>query len=193
MLSEKEFEMIEFLIMCFYDGETMKTLFETYESLKKYKKKKSLFIYSRYFATPFLGTKFNENLCEKGVILSNNLEYKHAIFLNFIPYSFLNSSLENFRVNGKTLSIQLLFSQIDYVIHKNEVATLLDKINTEKFAKIFNEVAENRGIIQDLCDRILCINNYTCCLESIYEYVGRMIEFAVAKGAIKYKNENPIL
>ena len=43
ILQENDFEMIEFLIMGFYIGETIETLYETYLQLKKFMKGKNLF------------------------------------------------------------------------------------------------------------------------------------------------------
>lgn len=186
LLIKYDFPMIEFLIMCFYEGETFNSLFQTYIELKKYKKDKPIIVSSRYFATPFKNTEFYNNIDKKGVLLDKSYKYKYAIFLNFMPFSFLNSTFENYKVNPKVLKIQLAFLDIENIIHKQDFDYINSLISEEDFSIIFNKVSSDKGTVLDLVKVIKKKITKQIPVESIYEYIGRMIEFAISTGAVKH-------
>ena len=186
LVLEYEFPMIEFLLMCFYEGETFDSLFNTYAQLKKYKKEKLLLVSSRYFATPFQNTEFHHNIKEKGILISEGYKYKYAIFLNFMPFSFLNSTFENYRINPKTLKLHLVFGNVENIIHKQEFDYISSLISSDDFSILFNQVSSDRGTVLDLSQIIKNKVGDKMSIEAVYEYIGRMIEFAISKGAVKH-------
>lgn len=184
LVLDNDFPMIELLLMCFYDGETFSSLFKTYEQLKKYKKRNVVQISSRYFATPFHNTEFHHNIDQKGILLSGGYKYKYAIFLNFMPFSFLNSTFENYKINSKMLKLQFQFEKIENIIHKQEFEYIQSKVSMDNFADIFNQLADKKETILYLSEVVKKQVEGNVSKEAIYEYVGRMIEFAISRGGI---------
>lgn len=190
ILCEKKFELIEFLMMCYYDGETIHTLYETYKQLKTYKNQEALFVSSRYFATPFYGTTYYKKTIDKGHDISGGNRYKYAIFLNFMPNSFLESSMKGFSINPVTLEIQFKFLKIVNLIHEKEISSIFERFSVGEFVKLFNECSEKQKSINDFCLKIQKMTNHR--IEVVYEYVGRLIEYIIERGVMNYK-ENTFL
>lgn len=191
VLRKYNFEMIEFLIMDFYFGETLETLYETYRQLEKFKRSQNLFAYSRYFATPFMGTQFYEEHLKYGHDLVEGNQYKYAVFLNYMPESFLDSTGELFYIDPEIFDIlYFVYNGIEQVVHKNEFEEIGKIYSNKRFAKEFNTFMQNKKSIRELCGYIAETTNIPD-MNSIEEYVARMIEFAARVGAMK-KNENSL-
>ncbi len=175
--------MIEFLIMCFYEGETIDSLFETYKQLEKFKSQKSKFLSSRYFATPFLGTEFNRDIEKKGILISNSNKYKYAIFLNFMPYSFLNSNISNYNILVNRLKILYKLSNgFNNLIYKKEIENVINNYGIETISNIFNDISKKEGKFEDFIQELnikLCLNMLIC-----IELGGRFIEFAIKNNCV---------
>ncbi len=182
-LCKYEFDMIEFLIMCFYEGETIDSLFETYKQLEKFKSQKSKFLSSRYFATPFLGTEFNRDIEKKGILISNSNKYKYAIFLNFMPYSFLNSNISNYNILVNRLKILYKLSNgFNNLIYKKEIENVINNYGIETISNIFNDISKKEGKFEDFIQELnikLCLNMLIC-----IELGGRFIEFAIKNNCV---------
>ncbi|WP_131821216.1 B12-binding domain-containing radical SAM protein [Paramaledivibacter caminithermalis] len=187
LLKEFRFEMIEFLLMCFYDGETLHSLLKTYRDIKALKKKEFYFLTSRYFATPFLGTVFHIKSQNKGIRISNDYRYHYAIFLNFMPYSFLNSKMSYFKIDSRKLKTTFLFYQLDNLINKNQIFDIQNKIPPEMFAQYFNEFSEKERTIKEFSKFLYEKLSKYYSLNCIYEYMGRMIEFAINQGVLYHE------
>ena len=187
-LCDTGFEMIEFLVMAFYAGETLQSLYKTYSALSHYKQQDAFFVYSRYFATPFKGTPYLEKAKEEGIDLYPGNEYRYAIFLNYMPKSFLESKLTNFSVNSVGLQFQYNMLGIDNLIYKNEFEELLKKVPLDIFGQLVNKFAQEGKNIQELCD-VIYLHGKGDNIQSmlpVYEYVGRIIEFGIVTGVMKY-------
>ena len=180
--------MIEFLVMSFYIGETLQSLYKTNLALRQYKKQRAFFVSSRYFATPFKGTEYLKRAKVEGIDLYPGDEYRYAIFLNYMPKSFLTSSLTNFSVNSVGLKFQYNLLGIDNIIYKNEFEKLMVIIPLEDFAQLVNELSKKNRTIQDLCNSIHLLGKAAGInsMLAIYEYVGRIIEFCIATDVMKY-------
>ena len=191
-LVKNEFEMIEFLIMAFYIGETIESLFSTYQQLEKFRKSGALFEKSRYFATPFLGTEFYNIHDNEGHDLIGNNYYKYAVYLNYMPDSFLSSTSDKLYIDENIFELNgFIYDGFDHIIYEDSNRELLERIPYRNFARLFNEQLSNRGTIQDICDHISNVYNQFSAY-AIEEYVGRMVEFAASCGALK-AHENTIL
>ena len=188
VLCDTGFEMIEFLVMSFYIGETLQSLYKTNLALRQYKKQRAFFVSSRYFATPFKGTEYLKRAKVEGIDLYPGDEYRYAIFLNYMPKSFLTSSLTNFSVNSVGLKFQYNLLGIDNIIYKNEFEKLMVIIPLEDFAQLVNELSKKNRTIQDLCNSIHLLGKAAGInsMLPIYEYVGRIIEFCIATDVMKY-------
>lgn len=189
ILIKEKFEMIEFLIMCFYEGETLCSLYKTYKQLNNYKKQSALFIKSRYFATPFPGTQYYEKVMRKGIDISKGNKHKYAIFLNYIPYSFIDSKMTGFDINKNTLNIQLNFREINDIIYKEEFDNITKTISNDYFCILFNRLSEQGKTINQLCQKILEKVDNKVPIFAIYEYVGRLLEFSAEVGALHYNED----
>lgn len=194
LIVRHEFKVVEFLIMCFYEGETLETLYKTYEQLNYFCKKQGLtkIIYSRYFATPFLKTEFNHNIDKKGLTLYTGNRYKYAAFLNFVPFSFLNSNLKKFKVNANAYLAWKAFFKFDNVINVEEFNCIRGEVE-DYFDQLFNCISDANGNVWDLCYEVrrktkLYINEI-----AVVEYVCRMLEMLAKKGVIENKKEDIIL
>ena len=194
LILKYKFKMVEFLIMCFYEGETLQTLCKTYNQLNYFYKNQGFtkIIHSRYFATPFLKTEFNHNIDKKGIILSEGNRYKYAVFLNFVPYSFLNSNLKNLKINNNVYSIWKEFFKFDNVINIEEFNYIRKKVE-DSFDQLFNFVSDSNGNVWNLCHEIQRKTKLHINKKAVVEYVCRMLELLASKGVIGYKKENLIL
>lgn len=188
------FKMIEFLIMCFYEGETLETLCKTYEQLNYFYKKEGAtkIIHSRYFATPFLKTEFNHNIDKKGVALYTGNRYKYAAFLNFVPFSFLNSNLESFKVNSNTYLVWKTFFKFDNVIYVEEFNYIREEVEDD-LDQLFNMISDDNGTVWDLCYEIRKKTKVYINEKAVIEYVCRMLEMLAKKGVLEHKKEDIIL
>ena len=188
-LCDTGFEMIEFLVMAFYAGETLQSLYKTYSTLSHYKQQDAYFVYSRYFATPFKGTLYFEKVKEESIDLYPGNEYRYAIFLNYMPKSFLKSNLTNFTMKSVALQFQYNMLGIDNLIYKDEFEELLKKVPLNVFGQLINEFAQAQKTIQELCEAIYLRENWNGIhsILPVYEYVGRIIEFGIAMGVMKYE------
>ena len=169
-------------------GETLQSLYKTNLALRQYKKQRAFFVSSRYFATPFKGTEYLKRAKVEGIDLYPGDEYRYAIFLNYMPKSFLTSSLTNFSVNSVGLKFQYNLLGIDNIIYKNEFEKLMVIIPLEDFAQLVNELSKKNRTIQDLCNSIHLLGKAAGInsMLPIYEYVGRIIEFCIATDVMKY-------
>ena len=179
-----DFEMIEFLVMSFYVGETLQSLYRTSEMLRTYKKQNALFVSSRYFATPFKGTAYYDIAMNEGVDLYPGDEYRYAIFLNYMPNSFLKSEMKDYTISARGLRTQFNFFGIENLIYSNEFEEIMQKISMEQFALLFNNLSKEHKQVKDLCVTIHSFIPDVNIL-SVYEYVGRIIEFCVSSGVMK--------
>lgn len=194
LILDYKFKMVEFLIMCFYEGETLETLCKTYNQLKYFYKNHGLtqIIHSRYFATPFLKTEFNHNIEKKGIILSIGNRHKYAVFLNFVPFSFLNSNLANFKINSNMYLIWREFFEFDNIINIKEFNYIRENIEGS-FEKLFNFISDANGTVWDLCCEIQRRTKLYIKENGLIEYVCRMLELLASKGVIGYKKESTVL
>jgi hypothetical protein len=176
--------MIEFLVMSFYVGETLQSLYRTSEMLRTYKKQKALFVSSRYFATPFKGTAYYDIAMNEGVDLYSGDEYRYAIFLNYMPKSFLESEMKDYTISERGLRTQFNFFGIENLIYSNEFGEIMQKISMEQFALLFNNLSKEHKQVKDLCVTIHSFIPDVNIL-SVYEYVGRIIEFCASSGVMK--------
>lgn len=184
------FTMVEVLLMIYYDGETFSTLYNTYKYLKKMSKdQKSIFISSRYFSTPYMGTKFGEKADSTGISLSVGYKHKHGTFLNFIPYSFLDSNISGYSINEKLLSLKFRMLGIDSnnIIYKDEFNFILNSITLNSFCDIFNNMNLN-STVRDFIDTLQERLSYDGELRPLYEYCCRIFEFAIKGGAVFEKD-----
>lgn len=178
------FEMVEFLVMSFYVGETLQSLFRTNEALRQYKKQKALFVSSRYFATPFKGTPYYNSAMESGIDLYPGNEHRYAIFLNYMPNSFLESNLRGYTISESGLRLQFDLFGIENLMHSNEIERIMQHIPLEYFAQIFNSHSNAGKKVLDLCMHIQSLLPGIDILP-VYEYVGRLIEFCASRGIMK--------
>lgn len=178
------FEMVEFLVMSFYVGETLQSLFRTNEALRQYKKQKALFVSSRYFATPFKGTPYYNSAMESGIDLYPGNEHRYAIFLNYMPNSFLESDLRGYTISESGLRLQFDLFGIENLMHSNEIERIMQHIPLEYFAQIFNSHSNAGKKVLDLCMHIQSLLPGIDILP-VYEYVGRLIEFCASRGIMK--------
>ena len=178
------FEMVEFLVMSFYVGETLQSLFRTNEALRQYKKQKALFVSSRYFATPFKGTPYYNSAMESGIDLYPGNEHRYAIFLNYMPNSFLESDLRGYTISESGLRLQFDLFGIENLMHSNEIERIMQHIPLEYFAQIFNSHSNAGKKVLDLCMHIQYLLPGIDILP-VYEYVGRLIEFCASRGIMK--------
>lgn len=185
ILQENDFEMIEFLIMGFYIGETIETLYETYLQLKKFMKGKNLFTYSRYFATPFIGTEFYQIHLQHGHNLFDGNRYKYAVYLNYMPDSFLDFCGVGYYIDANSLELLCFaYGELDHIIYRKEFNQINNKLTPSQFAYLFNRFMSERKTVRDLnryIADVLELDNILC----VEEYVARMIEFSVRLGAMR--------
>lgn len=178
------FEMVEFLVMSFYVGETLQSLFRTNEALRQYKKQKALFVSSRYFATPFKGTPYYNSAMESGIDLYPGNEHRYAIFLNYMPNSFLESDIRGYTISESGLRLQFDLFGIENLMHSNEIERIMQHIPLEYFAQLFNSHSNAGKKVLDLCMHIQSLLPGIDILP-VYEYVGRLIEFCASRGIMK--------
>lgn len=189
-ICKNDFAMVEVLLMFFYDGETFSTIFNTYKYIKKMKKdQKFIFLTSRFFSTPFIGTKFGENAENMGISISDGYKHKYAKFLNFIPYSFLDSNLSHYIINEKLLNLKYKMLGIDRynIIYKDEFISILNSLTLNTFCYIFNSMPIN-STVQDFMDTLQDKLSYKEDMKPLYEFTCRMLEFAIRGGAVYEKD-----
>ncbi|MDO5296186.1 MAG: radical SAM protein [bacterium] len=179
-----DFEMIEFLVMSFYVGETLQSLYRTNEVLRQYKKQKALFVSSRYFATPFKGTPYYNIAMESGIDLYPGDEYRYAVFLNYMPKSFLESEMKDYTISARGLRLQFDFFGIENLMYSNAIERIMQHVPLEQFAQLFNDLSSEGKKVADLCSHIHSLVPDIDVLP-VYEYVGRLIEFCASSGIMK--------
>ncbi|MCL1935483.1 MAG: cobalamin-dependent protein [Defluviitaleaceae bacterium] len=188
-ICKHEFELIEILLMAFYQGETFTSLVNTYNYFKQLKKGKNLrIIHSRFFATPFIGTEFHKNIEDKGILLYKGYKYSYAIFLNFIPYSFLQSDICSYFINENLLILKFNLLGISDLIYPEEFNTLSRNINLNMFCDTFNNMLPKSKVI-DFIELLQKLTNYQGEIEPFYEFVCRIFEFAISEGAVVYEKD----
>lgn len=184
-LVKNKFEMIEFLVMCFYIGETIQTLFDTYKQLSVFKKSSCLFASSRYFATPFMGTKFYEEHLKYGHDLYEGCKYKYAVYLNYMPNSFMKSCSQNLYIDENIFElVYFAYGNLDNIIYKEDFEHLIMIFSPMKFAQVFNEFMMNKNCIEDLCEYIYA-ESKVLEIYAVEEFVARMIELSISTGVMK--------
>lgn len=189
-ICKNKFAMAEILLMLFYDGETFSTIYNTYEYIRKMKKDhRTILITSRFFATPFMGTKFAENIEDKGISISDGYKHKYAKFLNFIPYSFLESKISGYIINKKLFGLKYKMRGIesDSIIYKDEFKSIINILTVNSFCNIFNNMPIN-STVYDFAEMMREKLLYEGDINALYEFTCKMLEFAIDGGAVCEKD-----
>ena len=75
---------------------------------------------------------------ESGIDLYPGNEHRYAIFLNYMPNSFLESDLRGYTISESGLRLQFDLFGIENLMHSNEIERIMQHIPLEYFAQIFN-------------------------------------------------------
>jgi len=187
-ICKHDFEMVLILLMLYYEGETFSSLYNTYSYLKKMKKKqKRFFLISRFFSTPFTGTKFYERIESKGILLSEGYKHKYAIFLNFVPFSFLESYISEYVINKQALKLRYDLLGINNLIYEKEFNLILCRCSLDLFCEKFNSMP-SMATVNDFVFALKEHINYPEANKAIYEFVCRILEFAIMNGVVNEKS-----
>ena len=87
-------------------------------------------------------------------MIGNNY-YKYAVYLNYMPDSFLSSTSDKLYIDENIFELNgFIYDGFDHIIYEDSNRELLERIPYRNFARLFNEQLSNRGTIQDICDHI---------------------------------------
>lgn len=194
ILKKTNFGMIEFLLMNFYDGETLFTLYQSNKLVNSLNGRNFYYLTSRYHSTPFPGTAFYDIYQQKGVLIAPSFDYFYAAYLTFMPHTFLDSSTKGFYLEVNKIKRGYLFIWKEYKLINKEIITLIIEtiIGFDNLILIINNQMKKGVSIRELCEYIQNIVlkkiNTDFSIKSIYELVGKIYILSLDSKALVYEN-----
>ncbi len=94
-------------------------------------------------------------------------------------------------MSGRKLAANIMFYKLDNLIYQKEISEIFKNVSGSMFSEKFNECSLNALTVEDLCLYYFALFGEQYDMECIYEFVGRMVEFAMSHGAVSYE-ENTI-
>lgn len=187
LLKGLKFDMIEFLQMNFYQGETLYTMWKSEQKLKGYDTGSFNFVKSRYQSTPFPGTKFYQNREQSGMMLTENYDYFYAHFMPYVSNTFLDSSTVGFKLDLGRMQYGFLFKWFDYYfIYEDEVMEIVDTGQRELLSYL-NSLFATGITVREVAQQLKAHFEDKYSLEVIIELLGRMFILALDIEGLVYE------
>ena len=186
LIESNGFDMIELLLMNFYNGETVYSLWKAGKEVEELKKSDSYILTSRYHATPFPGTDFHVKCKGNGMLIDKTYDYFHAQYLTYMPYSFLNSSMKgfHFQLMNMCIGYNLYFHQYP-LIHRNIILDLMENGSFQEYIKCFNYFGQKMKNVKDTAYAVRQNMKWKISDQILYEIVGKTFVLSLdAKGLV---------
>lgn len=184
------FDMIELLLMNFYDGETVFSLWKAGKEVEELKKSNAYILTSRYHATPFPGTEFFNKCIKKGILIDETFDYFHAQYMTYMPNSFLDSSMKgfHFQIINMCMGFEFYFTEY-FLINKNIILDLLKGNEFKKYVTALNNFGQIKPTVKEVSYAVREWMLWDISDQILYEIIGKTFILALdTKGLVYFES-----
>ncbi|MGO7449484.1 radical SAM protein [Rhizobium ruizarguesonis] len=176
LMSDVGFPIVEPLLMNLYPGETVESMIVSARTLDFMRRDLGIDLHtSRYWATPYPGTRFFNEAERDGKTISEDWDGHYTHYVNFVPYSFLQSQVAtlNLDIQKYRPYFRLHFlthGDFNKYLRPEELGAFLDNIDEELLLDEFATLIRGSSSFDDLshsmadmCELSLASAYELCC------------------------------